>query len=102
MKTASISVVPWPAAGIYPGDPERQFYEVSEWILISKIILPSPAQVWTRFLRALSDGSLLLNAGVTLFEILTGLLVGALAATVLGYLDAPAFGKRLSDITACR
>ncbi len=41
-----------------------------------------------RFLRALLDGSLFFHAGVTLFEILTGLLVGALAATVLGYLVA--------------
>ena len=44
---------------------------------LPSFILPSPAQVWTRFLRALSDGSLLIHAGVTMFEILTGLLVGA-------------------------
>ena len=55
---------------------------------LPSFILPSPFQVWTRFLRALSDGSLVLHAGVTLFEILAGLLVGALAATVLGYLVA--------------
>jgi NitT/TauT family transport system permease protein len=51
-------------------------------------ILPSPSQVWTRFLRALSDGSLLFHAGVTLFEILLGLLAGTTTATVLGYLVA--------------
>lgn len=51
-------------------------------------ILPSPAQVWARFLRALSDGSLFFHAGVTLFEILLGLLAGTLAATVIGYLVA--------------
>jgi len=51
-------------------------------------ILPSPGQVWARFLRALLDGSLLVHTGVTLLEILTGLLAGALAATVLGYLVA--------------
>jgi len=51
-------------------------------------ILPAPGQVWARFLRSLSDGSLLLHTGVTLFEILAGLMVGALAATVLGYLVA--------------
>jgi len=55
---------------------------------LPSFILPSPAQVWMRFLRAVSDGSLFLHAGVTLFEILTGLLVGTLAATVLGYLVA--------------
>lgn len=51
-------------------------------------ILPSPSQVWTRFLRALSDGSLFFHAGVTLFEILLGLLAGTLTATVIGYLVA--------------
>jgi NitT/TauT family transport system permease protein len=55
---------------------------------LPSFILPSPSQVWTRFLRALSDGSLLFHAGVTLFEILAGLFVGALTATVLGYLVA--------------
>ena len=39
-------------------------------------------------MRALSDGSLFFHAGVTLVEILIGLFVGALAATVLGYLVA--------------
>jgi NitT/TauT family transport system permease protein len=51
-------------------------------------ILPSPGQVWIRFLRALSDGSLFFHAGMTLFEIMLGLLTGALTATVLGYLVA--------------
>jgi NitT/TauT family transport system permease protein len=51
-------------------------------------ILPSPADVWIRFLRALTDGSLLVNAGVTLLEVLSGLLAGALFATVTGYLVA--------------
>jgi len=55
---------------------------------LPSFILPSPLQVWTRFLRALTDGSLFLHAGVTLFEILAGLLVGTLTATVLGYLVA--------------
>lgn len=55
---------------------------------LPSFILPSPGQVWERFLRALSDGSLFVHAGVTLFEILTGLFVGALAATVLGYFVA--------------
>jgi NitT/TauT family transport system permease protein len=55
---------------------------------LPSFILPSPVQVWTRFLRAIADGSLFVHAGVTLFEILTGLLVGAMAATVLGYLVA--------------
>jgi NitT/TauT family transport system permease protein len=51
-------------------------------------ILPSPADVWLRFLRALADGSLLFHTGVTLFEILLGLLAGTWGAIVLGYLIA--------------
>ncbi len=55
---------------------------------LPSFILPSPWQVWTRFLRALSDGSLLLHSGVTLLEVVLGLLGGALFATVTGYLVA--------------
>ena len=51
-------------------------------------ILPSPLEVWTRFLRALADGSLLGNTLVTLAEVLVGLLSGAVVATVVGYLIA--------------
>ncbi len=55
---------------------------------LPSFILPSPGQVWGRFLRALQDGSLMFHTGVTLFEILAGLLTGALTATALGYLIA--------------
>lgn len=63
------------------------------WVLanysgLPSFILPSPPQVWLRFVRALSDGSLFFHVGVTLFEILTGLIIGALNATILGYLVA--------------
>lgn len=64
------------------------------WWVVSRtsglpaFILPSPGQVWTRFLRALTDGSLLLNTAVTLEEILLGLLAGTIFATALGYLLA--------------
>ena len=51
-------------------------------------ILPAPADVWTRFLRALVDGSLLSHTFVTLAEVLVGLLAGALFATLIGYLVA--------------
>lgn len=51
-------------------------------------ILPSPADVWSRFLRALADGSLLLHTSTTLLEIVLGLLAGVTGATVLGYLIA--------------
>ena len=64
------------------------------WWVVSRasglpaFILPSPGQVWTRFLRALTDGSLLLHTAVTLEEILLGLLAGTIFATALGYLLA--------------
>ena len=51
-------------------------------------ILPSPMDVFSRFLKALTDGSLLAHTGVTLLEVLVGLLVGAIAATALGYFIA--------------
>jgi NitT/TauT family transport system permease protein len=51
-------------------------------------ILPSPVEVWRRFLTAALDGSLLFNTGVTTLEIMLGLLCGAGLATLLGYLVA--------------
>ncbi|MCS6906516.1 MAG: ABC transporter permease [Anaerolineales bacterium] len=51
-------------------------------------ILPSPALVWERFLRVLGDGSLLRHSAYTLFEVLCGLSLGVLTATLLGYLLA--------------
>lgn len=48
-------------------------------------MLPTPRQVWERFLLALTDGSLLSNAAVTLTEVLAGLAVGVSIATILGY-----------------
>lgn len=51
-------------------------------------ILPSPGAVWMRFLSAAADGSLLLHTGVTLLEVLLGLLFGVGLATLLGYLVA--------------
>lgn len=64
------------------------------WWLIARtanlpaFILPSPLDVWSRFVRAALDGSLLFNTGVTLVEILLGLFSGAGLATLLGYLIA--------------
>jgi NitT/TauT family transport system permease protein len=51
-------------------------------------ILPSPGDVWRRFLSALADGTLALNTGATLLEILLGLALGVGLATILGYLVA--------------
>ncbi len=51
-------------------------------------ILPSPADVWTRFLRALVSGELARNTGATLLEVSLGLFSGAIFAVMLGYVLA--------------
>jgi NitT/TauT family transport system permease protein len=51
-------------------------------------ILPAPADVWSRLVHAITDGSLLINSGVTLIEVLLGLISGVMFATALGYLLA--------------
>jgi NitT/TauT family transport system permease protein len=58
---------------------------------IPNFILPSPLSVWTRFLRAIGDGSLLYHTGITLIEIVLGLLAGTIFATVVGYALAKRF-----------
>ena len=55
---------------------------------IPNFILPSPLSVWTRFLRAASDGSLIYHTGITLLEIVLGLLAGTILATFVGYVLA--------------
>lgn len=55
---------------------------------LPRFILPAPADVWSRFLKTLEDGSLLYHMGVTLTEILLGLLSGIIFATVMGYMLA--------------
>ncbi|HMN14644.1 MAG TPA: ABC transporter permease subunit, partial [Bellilinea sp.] len=65
---------------------------VAVWAIIGKIsglpafILPSPGQVWQRFLISLQDGSLLNHAGYTLLEVILGLAIGTVLAAVTGYL----------------
>jgi len=61
-------------------------------------ILPGPGMVAIRFLRAVSDGSLIRHLLITLFEVVTGLVLGAGCATVLGYFLAksPASERFLS------
>jgi len=64
------------------------------WYLVARLggypsyTLPTPGQVWARFILALSDGSLLRNTFYTLGEVLSGLALGVVTATTLGYLLA--------------
>ena len=64
------------------------WYLITRYSGIPNFILPSPLSVWTRFLKALGDGSLLYHTGITLLEIVLGLLVGAIFATIVGYVLA--------------
>ena len=64
------------------------------WQLIASLsglpsfILPSPAQVWQKFLESLTSGLLLRHVSATLIEILLGLLFGTILGAVGGYLLA--------------
>jgi len=51
-------------------------------------LLPTPREVWVKFLQVAADGTLWYHASVTLVEILAGLAIGITAATLLGYLLA--------------
>jgi NitT/TauT family transport system permease protein len=55
------------------------------WQRYPSFILPGPGKVWERFIALLADGRLLMHTGVTLTEILGGLLLGLTAAVVIGY-----------------
>jgi len=57
----------------------------TEWWHFPSFILPSPLLVWQRLIEALSKGTLQRNTIVTLYEVLTGLLIGVSIAIVLGY-----------------
>lgn len=58
-------------------------------------ILPSPLLVGQRFVQTISDGTLLRHTAATLYEVVLGLFVGAVLATLCGYLIAksPLFEK---------
>ncbi len=64
------------------------------WYLAARLgglpafILPAPSDEWSRFLRALADGSLVSHTLVTLTEVLVGLIAGAFFAMLTGYLVA--------------
>jgi NitT/TauT family transport system permease protein len=64
------------------------WYLIARYSGIPNFILPSPVSVWTRFLKTLSDGSLIYHTAITLIEIVLGLLAGATFATIVGYILA--------------
>ena len=55
------------------------------WQHYPAFILPTPGQVGRRFLEVLSNGTLARHTAITLGEVLAGLALGLMAATLLGY-----------------
>ena len=55
---------------------------------LQPFILPTPGLIMARFIRTLQDGSLFRHFGITLFEVISGLILGATVATGTGYLLA--------------
>lgn len=62
------------------------WYLLTRWLNLPAFILPTPGQVWRRFIQSLTQGQLLYHTLTTLIEMLAGLFLGGLAATILGYL----------------
>lgn len=67
---------------------------VALWALIGHLgdypsfLLPTPTEVWTKFVSVIVDGTLWYHTSITLLEILGGLALGLTSATILGYLLA--------------
>jgi NitT/TauT family transport system permease protein len=61
-------------------------WKLAIWIgRLPAFILPPPERVFTRFMQAAGDGTLLRHTAATLLEVSLGLLVGTFLATCLGY-----------------
>ncbi len=57
----------------------------AKWSGLPQFILPPPSAIGERLSRALADGSLVRHTLVSLSEVLAGLAVGAVFASLLGY-----------------
>ena len=61
------------------------WYLVAHFSGFPAFILPTPEMVWRKFLVAISDGSLIRHSLITLIEVMVGLTLGVMLATVQGY-----------------
>jgi NitT/TauT family transport system permease protein len=61
------------------------WYSIALLLDLPAFILPTPVLVGERFLRSLQSGQLIQHTLATLLEILLGLFMGGIVATVLGY-----------------
>jgi len=67
--------------GVYSaGDPQRQF------------IFSSPPQVWSAFLKLANTGELARNTGITIFEALSGFLLGTAIGASFGRISVYSCG----------
>lgn len=48
-------------------------------------LLPTPKNVWDRFLTSINNSTLLYHSSITLYEVLIGLMLGSVLAMFLGY-----------------
>ena len=63
---------------------------VTDWRLVSRILIPPPAAVLEAFAAALADGTLARHTGTTLGEMAVGLLFGVSIGLAIGYAIAKA------------
>jgi NitT/TauT family transport system permease protein len=74
--------------------PVAMVASIGLWALVGRVgdypsfLLPTPYEVWAKFLKVVVDGTLWYHTSITLIEILGGLVLGLSVATVLGYLLA--------------
>lgn len=67
-----------------------------EWV--SAFLVGTPSGIWEVFVRALLDGSLIVDTGYTMFEALLGFVIGTVVGSVLGLaMWYSAFAARLVE-----
>jgi NitT/TauT family transport system permease protein len=64
------------------------WYGLANFLGLPAFILPGPIRVWRRFLQSLAEGQILVHFLATLLEVVAGLFLGGITATILGYLLA--------------
>ena len=90
LKRASTGQIRWEILLV----PVAMVAFIGLWAIIARVgdypsfLLPTPWQVWAKFLTVVADGSLWYHTSITLVEILGGLALGLTAAVVLGYVLA--------------
>ena len=100
--------MPWHQARIWRAlvVPLTALAVVTAWELLVRargypsFILPSPGVVWSELLRSVGTASFWSHVGITLIEVAGGLTIGALLATLLGYVVAksPVLSSMLSPL----